>query len=412
MKLFYSIILSLFWLGLSAQNALIEEEERERFNFAQTYFGGSLQVMPAAQLQMPEGVSHSLSDALQPRFLIGGTHFWGIMDFYISFPLSSPIKLNQNNSGFEGDISTGVMTGARWFPTRMSTSRLDPFAGLSWSFFNTSLQIPGVETAPSLTSHRVAFEAGLSYTTEKWDIFELFASYTPNSKMDYYLNRSEVAQIQWPGFSYGFSYKKMFDFTQAHEPIKDLDSKKHLNAWHLGIGPSTTQALVSSDFVSKNTPWLNNPARWQIFPELSLGYYFHQPDFDLRLSYRPMRQNQEGHGVEHTISRHSLALESFFYLMDYQGFVPFVGLSLAGEHIRFRQKGSAIENIDHREQKFFPGLVFGWDIRPTRYKTWLLRTNLRYYPTAEFSAGGESFSLQQLEFNFIQLVVFPERLFE
>ena len=55
-------------------------------------------------------------------------------------------------------------------------------------------------------------------------------------------------------------------------------------------------------------------------------------------------------------------------------------------------------------------LVFGWDIRPSeRGDWWVLRTNLRIPPQLELDHDDHTWSLQHLEFNFIQLVVYPQR---
>ena len=55
-------------------------------------------------------------------------------------------------------------------------------------------------------------------------------------------------------------------------------------------------------------------------------------------------------------------------------------------------------------------LVFGWDIRPSeRGDWWVLRTNLRIPPMLELDHDDHTWSLQHLEFNFIQLVVYPQR---
>jgi len=67
---------------------------------------------------------------------------------------------------------------------------------------------------------------------------------------------------------------------------------------------------------------------------------------------------------------------------------------------------------DPRREKWAAGITFGWDIRPNRAQYFLLRTNLRWYPKLELSVvEGQAVSLNALEFNFIQLVVFPGRMF-
>ena len=47
--------------------------------------------------------------------------------------------------------------------------------------------------------------------------------------------------------------------------------------------------------------------------------------------------------------------------------------------------------------------------RPTRTQSWLLRTNLRWFPRLRVPVPGGEQTLDQLEFNFIQLVWYPKR---
>ena len=410
------LILLLIILSINAQSQslLVPKDERTKFKFAQTYFGLAGQYLPSATLNFPDGREAFISDRLQPRVLIGGTHFWGFVDFYISFPASNTIELSENKLVTDAEFTTGVMTGMKVYPFAMSNTQLDPFVGVNWSFYNVSATLPEGEGA-DISKHRMGLEAGLSYTTKNWHILELFGMYTPKPSAKYYTSRSEIGSYDWPGISTGFRYKRLIDFSdkRSYESKNpDLEKAKFLNAWEIGIGASTTQAIKKSEFLASETPFLNNPASWQIFPELSLAYYFFKPDIDIRLSYRPMRSNQNAFGVNHTVNRNSLALEAFKFIGDYHGFAPFVGISLAGEQYRFKQTGNNIAEINTRDRGLTTGVVFGWDIRFTRYDEWLLRTNLRYYPNASMDVEGKGFSMQQLEFNFIQLILFPERLFE
>jgi len=407
---FVSCSFLLGWLLGQAQPPLVPTESRDRFAFAQTYVGVGGQYLPGATLASVDG-QQALPGMLHPRFQIGGTHFWGLVDFYISIPLGPPRALGAGPPEIEANFNTGVMTGAKIYPWRMRVGGISPFLGANWSFFNLQLDTDEAQ-GPGLTHHRLAWEAGLSFTSSNWHIWELAGTFTPGTEVEYYLSRTETGRFSWPGWSVSLSYKKLFDTTEGSEPVADLSNRRHLNAWHIGLGPSTTQAVRTAEYVETQTPYLDNPMGWNLFPELSLGYYWHQPDLDFRLTYRPMRARQEAYGVIHQVNRQSLALEAYANLFDYQGFVPFVGLSLAAERYRFRQEGNGVTALDQQANGLVPGLVFGWDIRPNRYKAWLLRTNLRIYPSAGFEVAGRAFSMRQLEFNFIQLVLFPQRLFE
>ncbi|HEY0976307.1 MAG TPA: hypothetical protein VGE21_02460, partial [Flavobacteriales bacterium] len=56
------------------------------------------------------------------------------------------------------------------------------------------------------------------------------------------------------------------------------------------------------------------------------------------------------------------------------------------------------------------GLVAGWDIRPDRLQAITLRTAVRWFPALDVPMHRGTYRLKdQLEVNFIQLVVMPGR---
>ena len=110
------------------------------------------------------------------------------------------------------------------------------------------------------------------------------------------------------------------------------------------------------------------------------------------------------------LDRRSISLEVYKYLLDYQGFVPFLGVSFSQEQLGIQEMDNGVLVTSQQERQYRPGLVFGWDIRPIRYESILLRTNLRYSPFLKTQVHGQTISFQQLEFNFIQAVIYPQRL--
>lgn len=85
---------------------------------------------------------------------------------------------------------------------------------------------------------------------------------------------------------------------------------------------------------------------------------------------------------------------------------------LTYEQLRFQEFTNGDLTIDQRANKPALGITFGWDIMLDRLQSFVLRTNLRYFPSLQLDlADGESFYYDNIEFNFIQLVVYPGRMF-
>ena len=101
-------------------------------------------------------------------------------------------------------------------------------------------------------------------------------------------------------------------------------------------------------------------------------------------------------------------LETYKFLGDYHGFVPYVGPTLAYEDLTFTDTDGNVSRTV-QAKKVAIGIIFGWDIRLSRAESWLLRTNLRYTPNLHLMAEGKKVQFDQLEFNFIQFVWFPGR---
>ena len=102
--------------------------------------------------------------------------------------------------------------------------------------------------------------------------------------------------------------------------------------------------------------------------------------------------------------RHSLMLESYKFLFNWLGFVPFAGVTASAEHLMTEVDGTRFEVV-----KPAVGVIAGWDIRVTQTGTNLLRTNLRWTPGLHMDVEGEKMMFDQLELNFIQWVYFPGR---
>ncbi|MCB0561245.1 MAG: hypothetical protein H6573_00150 [Lewinellaceae bacterium] len=212
---------------------------------------------------------------------------------------------------------------------------------------------------------------------------------------------------------------KYFDTTLREEQPKlsgktallenKLFADGKLNSLSIGIAPSASYFLKSPEF-SEN--WQSLPNHKASFNwDIGLGYLHHKANLHIGLSYRSYASNVVSYGLEHILRRQSLALEATKFVWNYNGFVPFCGVSLSAERWA---AGAFIGDVQQgettRSSMLSPGIIFGWDIVPSPLETWVLRTNLRYYPSQKIKdVQGKSSRIDQFEFNFIQFVFYPNR---
>jgi hypothetical protein len=99
--------------------------------FAWTTFGGDVHMLAGGHIQIPHGDKVQFGPAFQPRLTMGGIHFWGYADFYVTFPLPAAVDLSV--SPFEQlRFREGVETGARIYPIPIRPGAWRPFAGISF----------------------------------------------------------------------------------------------------------------------------------------------------------------------------------------------------------------------------------------------------------------------------------------
>ncbi|MBP6185905.1 MAG: hypothetical protein KA479_13260 [Saprospiraceae bacterium] len=384
-----------------------------RHRFAQMYFGADVRYFPGAgtktlkQNNQDIWQSATMSDQAETRFLIGGTHFWGHADFYLGF-----VVAGMGQSG----MRSSVETGGRFFPWRLESRKTRPFVGVSWMPVRFR-QGDGVQQL----RHRWPLSAGLVHTAGH-HLFELNGGYIPSTGSTYYFDVAVYAPVKTHPFWLSLGYKYVFDTTLSAEKnwqsghtqtITDTLAKRgRLNGLTVGIGPSASIFLKESSYTKNVAPWLDDHKMARVFPEFTIGYYIHNPDIQVNLVYRSINSRLKAYGTEQHARRRALTLESYWFAADYHGFVPFVGVGMSSEWLKVTHKEPSSDNMESATHKFKPGLVFGWDIRPNRLQSWYLRTHLRWYPGLDVVMdGGRKVSLDQLEFNFIQFVMFPGRMF-
>lgn len=404
---FIVLLCCLSTFSLAAQPYL---NDRSRHRFAQLNFGIDMRTFSNSEAT---GYSNATGDIKQKglgshtegRLVVGGTHFWGHADFYIAFPFASI-----GNSGFRPNVETG----AKIYPWRIEERKLRPYAG--FSYLATSFQKgDGV----MLLRNRIPVSAGLTFHYKR-QLFDLGLTYNYNNTYNYYFTPTVQLPVKTPPLGISVGYKWMIETTLPAEAdwksgrtraLTDTLAKKHLlNGWTIAIAPSSAFFTRHSP-ANDRTPFIDQHKISNIFPEVGVGYYFHNPDIQTNLAYRKYKSTLSAYGYTQAASRLSVAVESYMFFGDYHGFSPFIGPALSYEKLQVSQSDPRGETTVEKTG-IYPGVTFGWDIRPNRIQSFSIRGNFRYFPGLKVNmpSGGDIY-FDALEVNFIQLVIFPGRMF-
>ncbi len=403
-------------------HAQLYVEKQTRHRFAQLNFGLDYQVSNGGKAVFMEGNTartQVLSRVGTPRILLGGTHFWGHADFQIAFPVTSPKSVFEDRSV---SALAGVETAFKYYPWRIEHKRLRPYVGVGLVSFYYE-QEEGSDRfreGPGKDVVRLPLKAGLNFNHGP-HLLEAGLTWNYADRMSYAISQTRFADVELPSTYFSLSYRYLIDTTVGAEEdwesgrtkkvTEVLAKKGKLSGPFLAVGPSSAWWNGKSSFNETARPWIEGYST-SIMMDYALGYYFHRADLNVNLSYRNMQAGETAYGSTQSLQRRSLGLEVTKMLGDYHGFVPFVGPIFSRESLRFTDDTSRQVIRDPRREKWAAGITFGWDIRPNRAQYFLLRTNLRWYPKLELSVvEGQAVSLNALEFNFIQLVVFPGRMF-
>ncbi|MEO0470869.1 MAG: hypothetical protein AAF206_14675 [Bacteroidota bacterium] len=398
-------------------------EKQSRHRFAQMTLGVDLEANFGGKSQFINDTGTlsqaDLSTSLRPRFLIGGTHFWGHADIYIAIPLFATTLETENQ---EILAFRGVETVFKYYPWRIKHNQLRPFLGVSFAPFyyeqrNNNFDFP---SGPELNRTAFPLLTGLTFNTRQ-HLFELGVAWNYANSQDYFISRNQVENVDLPPLLGTISYKYMFDTTlgaekgwesgQTKKVTERRAAAKKLNGFYLGAGMSSAFWLSESSYNESERPYIEK-YNTSIMPDFTLGYYLHQPDINLAIGYRGYGSSTSAYGAVQRLNRKSFVLEGTKYLFDYQGFAPFVGPALSYENLSFVESFEGERTFDVQEAKVSYGLTFGWDIRPDRIQNFILRTNLRWYPNLFLDLEpGSRVSFNNLEFNFIQLIIYPNRMF-
>lgn len=411
MKLKFVLFL-IFSIYLSSQ------AQKNRYRFAATYFGVegelNLQSNRFTTLNSKGNLqSEKLPSTFAPRLLIGGTHFWNHADFYLSLNLGS-LRLNGSKNA---DISNDVLTGFRVLPFKLKQKRPKPFIGIG--FNSKEYRQKGSNGESQLyTNWQWFYEGGFTYTLNSNKLIGLEMRYFPKNEYSAYYDRNNFNNVEVSPFSFSISYKILFDFSNGYSSEKskklfksmkeELAQEKKLNTFSIGIGFSAFIPFEETEHASRKA-FFNDEIEPEVFPELGVEYFHHKFNASARVSYRPQQQLEKSYQYEYNLRNHSIAFEAFKFVGNYHGFMPFVGPFVSQNFYHLQEKDNGTKVTDFSESKIGYGLVFGWDIRFTETDHIILRTNMRYVPDYGFQKDQLNYTSQGLEFNFIQLVYYPQR---
>lgn len=416
----------IFLFGLGAKHIVAQEyitEGKNRLNFAKTYFeiGGQLSPSFSGERILANNTAQSFenSASIVPYLNIGGLHFWGHADFYISIPLTQ-LNLKKNDStNFQ--FNQSVVTGARFLPWAYKDNKIRPFIGASWAVVNFKKEIKPNNNQPLFSKNKLLFDAGLLYGKGSF-MARLGVNFYPTNKWEYPLTANNFQQIQTPNWSTYFGLVYSFESTRSKNMETENTklnkfptvSSPSMNAikkgdFFIGIGPSSSFILSNSDYNESKYSYFNKKPISNTYLDLAFGYQINKLGLVTALSFRNPKFTNEAFGTTQITKKNSFVLEAYKYLTDYSGFTPYIGLNLAYDNINYSEKNSTT-NLSASYKKITPGITFGWDILPGKTEQWIvLRTNLRWFPFANINIEGKEFSLNHIEYNVIQAVFYPSR---
>jgi len=419
-RILLSVALSVLSIKVCFSQVYTEKQTRHRF--AQLTLGLDVEASFGGNTKYRDNAGNindiHLQSSYKPRFVIGGTHFWGHADFLIAIPFYDPLMKEQNQ---EIQYSRGVETAFKYYPWRIEHHKFRPFIGVSMTpvYFEQVNKNVDFGNGPEL--NRIAFPilTGVTYNNKN-HLLEMGMAWDYSNRNDYYINPTTQVNISSPPIYLNLSYKYMLETTLSAEKgwesgqtetiTEQLASQNKLNGFYVGIGLSSAFWLGKSSYNTIERSFVERYGE-SLMPDFGIGYYFHQPDVNIALGYRGYGTSTNAYGVAQMLKRKSLIFEATKYLFDYHGFVPFVGPSLSYENLNFKESFENQETHDVTNNKIGYSITFGWDIRPNRIQNWILRTNLRWFPNLNLEVDDtKDLSFNNLEFNFIQLIIYPNRM--
>ena len=371
-----------FYIALCCINTAYTQDWEKRHQFAKSYFGVSNYIINSLSngnylTSSNQIATFEKSGFISPAVNIGATHFWGHADFYVSIN-TTDIKFQEDS--LDNSYRLGTFTGLRIYPLASKSNNIRPYLGYKFSPFRYRQNNLDGATYKQ-TSVKSVLDVGLGIQLPNF-YFTLEYGRVLNPEFETYLSRDVQSTDLFPKnlFQVGLNYMIETTKSASTEINRNLNKEFSASNQHglfFAAGPSSSFPIGTSSYVQDLYPFLDDKSFPIIFPDIALGYHFTKPDIITAFSMRPINQKRSAYDFEHQLSRQSIILETYKYLADYHGFVPYVGLGMGYEKLEFTETNSD----PVKKNQLSPAVVFGWDIRPSvKGDWWILRTNLRYYP--------------------------------
>ena len=236
------------FLGLVSKNVLAQEyitEGKNRLNFAKTYLELGGQYSPSftgkklGTNQTVQSIDNPAS--IVPYLNIGGLHFWGHGDFYISIPLSQFDTKKSDSTNFI--LNQSVATGARFLPWAYQDKKIRPYVGASWAIVSFKQENKINNGQPLHSKNKIIMDAGLLYGKGSF-MTRLGVNFYPNNNWNYPISANNFQQIKTPNWSAYFGLVYAFESTRS----KNMETENaRLNKY-----PNTTSPTLN---VIKKGDW-------------------------------------------------------------------------------------------------------------------------------------------------------------
>ena len=336
----------MIYAGFSTSiTAQVYLEKQTRHRFAQLNVGVDTQVSLGGfsySLDQENQINHfSLPAYIRPRIILGGLHFWGHADFYIAIPVADNTVTSKGQDIF---YSTGVETVFKYYPWSIQERKLRPYLGFSLAPIRFRQNSQG-HKGPLLSYVSVPVVSGLTFQ-HKNKLLELGVGWNTFNEQQYYLSRDISRSIETPPFYVQASLRWVIDTTLDSEEswesgatkqqIEKLVAKGKLDGFFVGAGLSSAWWTKKSSYNEEERPFIGN-YDVSMSGDFALGYYWHNADLNISINYRRYSETLSPYDLSQELERKSIGLEITKYLLDYQGFDPFVGSILTYENLSLKK---------------------------------------------------------------------------